>query len=105
MVTKGTWKYTEELDANFSMISDGQSVVCGMPNPSPSGDAETDRRELAFMRANANLIKAAPDMLEALKLILRNREIGEHESQKMGLPRMMEVNELGRAAIAKAEGK
>ena len=67
MVTKGTWKYTEELDANFSMISDGQSVVCGMPNPFPPGDIETYKRELAFMRTNANLIAAAPKMLEALK--------------------------------------
>lgn len=55
--------------------------------------------------ADATLIAAAPEMLEALKVLLANRELGEYESQKQGLPRMIEANDLARQAIAKAEGK
>jgi hypothetical protein len=61
--TKGKWEYEEELQANFSMISGGDTVICGMVNPLES---ETYEKELTEMRANAHLILAAPDMYEAL---------------------------------------
>lgn len=35
----------------------------------------------------------------ALKIILRNRNVGEYESQKQGLPRMIEANKFGTEAI------
>lgn len=65
--TKGEWKYTEELRANMSMISGDDTVVCGLPNPVDTGYEEGKEAELLEMRANANLIAAAPDMYEALK--------------------------------------
>jgi len=45
---------------------------------------------------------AAPELLEALQILLRNNELGEAESQRLGLPRMIEAQEIARAAIAKA---
>ena len=49
--------------------------------------------------------KASEDMYEALKAILLNRELGEYQSQKQGKPRMIEVNDMGRKALAKADDK
>lgn len=45
------------------------------------------------------------ELLEALKVLLRNHELGEYESQKQGLPRMIEARDMARKAIAKAESK
>ena len=49
--------------------------------------------------ANANLIAAAPDMLAALKHAL---ECGERDGPASA---MAALNTIGRAAIAKAEGR
>ena len=54
--------------------------------------------------ANARLIAAAPDLLDALKVMLHGEEIGECECQKTGFPRLITRWEKARAAIAKAEG-
>lgn len=40
-------------------------------------------------------IKAA----DAIEAILKNRDLGEYESQKQGLPRMIEVNNMGRTIL------
>ena len=64
MFTKGNWEYIEELGANLSMIANGEVVICGMVNPI---ECDTYDKELAEMRANANLICSAPLLLEALK--------------------------------------
>jgi hypothetical protein len=55
--------------------------------------------------ANARLIAAAPDLLAALKVLLQNRELGEVECQRLGLPRMIESCDVARRAIADAEGR
>lgn len=52
-----------------------------------------------------DLIAAAPDLYAALATILLNNEIGEYESQVRGLPRLIEVREMARAALAKARGE
>ena len=62
--TKGPWKYNEEPRAKFSMIGNGDTVVCGLPNP-----LYADWRELEEMRANARLIVSAPEMYEELNRI------------------------------------
>ena len=64
--TKGPWEYDEELDAHFSMIGNGDTVICGLPNPIP---LNSDSGELEEMRANARLITTAPEMYEELDRI------------------------------------
>lgn len=72
--TKGEWEFTEELGADFSMIAGERNVVCGLPNPIPSGDENYDKQELEEMRANAHLISAAPDMYELILALRKNME-------------------------------
>jgi hypothetical protein len=51
--------------------------------------------------ANARLIAAAPDLLEACKALIELPEI--HEALKSGRARTIEPLHMARAAIAKAE--
>lgn len=60
------------------------------------------QHELVADMLNA-LEQSKSDLLEALKVLLRNNELGEYESQQLGLPRMIEARDLARAAIKKAE--
>ena len=46
---------------------------------------------------------AAPKLLQALKVLLTNHELGEYESQQRGLPRLIEAREIARTAITLAE--
>jgi len=46
---------------------------------------------------------AAPKLLQALKVLLTNHELGEYESQQRGLPRLIEACDLARNAITLAE--
>ncbi len=55
--------------------------------------------------ANARLIAAAPRLLDALKILLRYNELGEVESQRLGLARMIEARGIARDTIAEAEGR
>jgi len=96
--TNGEWFYTEELGANFSMISNKDVVICGMPNPLP---CDTYDKELNEMRANAHLIAAAPAMYEALKLLLKRKE-----ELKFKYPIELELPIVwAERALAKVEGK
>ena len=53
--------------------------------------------------ANARLIAAAPDLLEALRVMLRSFETGEHYETRN--PYCRPYVQAARAAIAKAEGR
>ena len=59
----------------------------------------------AEREANARLIAAAPELLEALEVMLNGDEMGEYECQRTGFPRMIQRREKARAAIAKAKGE
>ena len=59
--TPGPWVYREELRANMSAIEGRDVIIAGIPN-------ESDVDLLAVQRANAHLIEASPDMLEALQV-------------------------------------
>lgn len=54
--------------------------------------------------ANARLIAAAPDLLAALRLCLRNSELRRASGVESG-PMIEREIEVARAAIAKAEGR
>lgn len=107
--TPSEWRYTEELDANMSMIDNGEAIICGLPNPIPN---ELYDAELKEMRANARLISAAPDLYEACEaqhnaidlLFARLIELDPNFfPSKSGLP--WEAVLQGNKAIAKVEGK
>lgn len=110
--TKGEWKYTEELKANCSMISNGNEIICGLFNP-VSGYED----DLIRMRANAHLISAAPDMYEALKeceswlnaFVMKFYTQAEKPTYENMKQLYIELNnfvkQFGSKALNKAEGK
>lgn len=71
--TPGPWAYSEELRANFSMVSGAERVVAGIPN-----DADPDG--LAEQRANAHLIASAPDLYAALEALVTRRDRAVRET-------------------------
>ena len=56
--------------------------------------------DVAPMDANARLISAAPDLLEALEAVMDS-----HKTSNMSNGAIREAEEMARAAIAKAYGK
>jgi hypothetical protein len=63
--------------------------------------AFTKDGELYEQQANARLISASPDLLEALREILR--EFNQHISESETCPKVLKAVKLARLAIAKAE--
>ena len=98
---KKTWVYDEELGANFSMISENETsgVVAGIPNDySISGEL----RDLDIQRENANLICAAPDLLEAMEKILPLFKVLE---QYVSGTSIVALEHDARLAVSKALGQ
>lgn len=77
---------TEHEHSDLGIIADNRFVALSMNNPQRDGERE----------ANARLIAAAPDMLEALKAMLL-----EYDAENERLPAYYQAL----AAINKAEGK
>ena len=88
--TPGPWGMNIGLYGYYAIWA-GERIICQM---NPNFPAE----------ANARLISAAPDLLDALKVMLHGEEIGEYECQRTGFPRLITRREKARAAIANAEG-
>ena len=61
---------------------------------------ETDKLLKENKKLRAQNVKAA----NAIEVLLKNRDLGEYESQKQGLPRMAEVNEIARAVLKEIRG-
>ena len=80
--TEGPW----ETDCHF-MVRAGSTIYTFKADRAPAGE----------LRANANLIAAAPELLEALEGWL---EIAEAKKQYLG-----STGDRVRAAIAKAKGE
>ena len=97
--TPGNWRagYVDEADRKNQMIVraedvDGQPYIAICPNPL-CGNLE----------ANAQLIAAAPDMLEAIKAFLLSYE--GIDAQTYHPQVFADVLQSLRAAVAKAEGE
>lgn len=87
--TPGPWQADECEDANgFTTIREGDGT--------PNGALHTDPIATVYRDANARLIAAAPDLLEACKSLLYATEHIDHIK-----PQLNKASE----AIAKAEGK
>jgi len=99
--TPGPWSYRSELHDDWGFVRAGRFLICQARDP-----RYMDNEHLAQCRevgrdpweANARLIAAAPDLLDALKLL---------ESAARILPPNIDPSSplaQARAAIAKAEG-
>ena len=93
--TKGPWAVTER-GGEITIQGPASEWLAVIPLAETAGFGVVCRSEL---RANARLIAAAPDMLEALRRALNFIENTESE---MG--ETLECGELARAAIARATG-
>lgn len=97
--TPGPWMYDDDRIGVSDSPHDSEpfitSVICDMV-----GDhITTDEND-----ANARLIAAAPDMLEALKLFERYASFYETKPNYTLGPEEVATLEAARSAIAKAEG-
>ena len=86
MFTPGPWRYSDVIGGCWVYASDGRQVLAYTYSP----DKEN--------RANARLVAAAPELLEALKPFVAATLT--HNGHVIGL--MREDFERARAAIAKA---
>jgi hypothetical protein len=92
--TPGPWE-TYEFDDQIG-VSGNYADVADCTGLEYRFDSSRSREEIL---ANARLIAAAPDLLEALKALLFNATHGN------GLEAHYRAQDDARAAIAKAEGK
>jgi hypothetical protein len=93
--TPGPWKYdTYGMSAYVFTDSKLEEAICDLEYDTDDPDAEDDAREL--VRANARLISAAPDLLDALREFVRRFESADDEPAYVV---------RARAAIAKAESR
>ena len=97
--TPGPWQAVKSFDPDFSF------AICAQPHPALrgfthiiAGIRETDDAEAA--EANARLIAAAPDLLEALRELTIAAEAAGWDQDRQNLPSL----NIARAAISKATG-
>lgn len=91
--TPGPWEVRIPFSTaalHSAYIIAGNSIIASMRNGVTYSDAKT-------ARANANLIAAAPDLLEALRLC--HEQLQRHDGESAG---WHEANDATLAAIAKA---
>jgi hypothetical protein len=90
--TPGPWRWHAEDGPQWFLGPGVLIVEDGMTDGTPGGDS--------IDRANAHLIAAAPELLEALK---RCQNFIANTEREMG--ETLECGETARAAIAKARGE
>jgi hypothetical protein len=99
--TPGPWGYSNDLNRNSG--TPGYSVgVAGQQI------AEIDHTDTAMGRdaeANARLIAAAPEMLEALEECITSEGAMAFRSREYAERRIKAINEIVIKAIAKADGR
>lgn len=79
-------------------IGESSKNFWGIYAPPEGGRGAADKIARVYKESDANLIAAAPEMLEALELILIQRENFDDEAAK-------NIYELATEAIAKARGE
>ena len=82
--TPGPWQWTQHFDPTISIYKDGFGQIARLYDSSAGTG-----------KANARLIAAAPDLLDALEFVM-NRLVDKHEDDIAA--------QKARAAIAKATG-
>ena len=95
--TKGPW----EMDAGLNIHGPDNRLVANCGGRSQNFDTEKCEAE---NKANAHLIAAAPELLEALEMMVR--QFGPHPREDTeGWREEYEACDSARAAIAKAKGE
>ena len=105
--TPGPWKIESDIDGRswgYIYPENGEVLPGGSRPPAVARVCHSRPQSATEVYANAHLIAAAPDLLEALKLLyegnaeyIRLNHLGEvHHNRSM---------QMARDAIAKAEGK
>ena len=97
--TPGEWV----VSSSFLVIAKKNAKLVGNCTPTGSSDLDVPFDEA---KANAILQSAAPDLLEALKIIIREKDL--LDSGAGGTHSMIALDkacDVASAAIAKAEGK
>ncbi len=96
--TPGPWYPQDDIEGNPGVRAKS-GFICFAPHVAHyPGQDRRYQEEIEERKANAALIAAAPDLLTALRAII------DYDG-KDGVPGIEALCELGRAAIAKAEGK
>jgi hypothetical protein len=78
--TKGKWELVEQITdySKISLVARGYNPDGTVWSQTPICDITTDVGEVTEeVNANAKLIAAAPDLLEAVRLLLRDNECQE----------------------------
>lgn len=99
--TKGPWMYGQASNYHGFYIAPAS-------HPIPTHAAVTDDHIRTFnypgdTEANARLIAAAPELEEALRLLLQ--QVDEHAAAGEVMPARTVDTDRARAALAKAEGR
>ncbi|BCD83623.1 hypothetical protein PSm6_00300 [Pseudomonas solani] len=100
--TKGPWEYKGTLFGDRNISSeyglDGERLVSGRQHIAciPSASSKHNPDYFAMFLANAHLICAAPDLLEALEKVLATTSSADMDYFAL---------EMANAAIAKARGE
>jgi len=97
--TPGPWR-----EHSHRQIGPDAGIVCEVW----SAIGETDADRIAQADANARLIAAAPDLLEALQEMVAGDAEAIEDAKRLGVPfpdEMLAAYHKARAAIAKATGE
>ena len=97
--TSGPWR-----EHSHRQIGPDAGIVCEVW----SAIGETDADRIAQADANARLIAAAPDLLEALQEMVAGDAEAIEDAKRLGVPfpdEMLAAYHKARAAIAKATGE
>lgn len=103
--TPGNWS-TSKGSLTGAVWSGNELIASVYPNAPEDWDGRSEFHRVDEMRANARLIAAAPDLLEALKALFEDyknlADSGDAGNWKL---ENLEVGKRALAAIAKAENR
>ena len=108
--TPGPWRLTESGDAIVSadggtlIVETGQDYWKNLEAAAAGASSDIAKRHLPQVRANARLIAAAPELLEALVAILETADLSFGEGEQAAKVGNAVISQA-RAAIEKANGK
>lgn len=107
--TPGPWSYRSQPHDDWGTVRAGRYIICQARNPAVDYDDldEYRRTRTDPYEANARLIAAAPDLLEACEALIAYDE-GDDDAPDAGVKMMIDYDHaltLARAAIAKARGE
>lgn len=85
----------EQIRAEFGIKEERSDMEQKMQDQIEGEIHEKDR----LLEENDKLRDQNKRAADAIEAILTNRDLGEYESQKQGLPRMTEVDEMGRIIL------